>query len=228
MSEHVPPDTHSWTFEHALPTGGCLACLLPSCSEQHQDFCHVLQPRGFLFQQTWGWVKNLWNTIYLGGWRIFVYQQFWCEGYQGFDPQRRPTLPSVSVTTTGQIRSLLVDIEQGHGGLTRQVDAIFCMARFRLCGRRNRCQTWTTFRCIDLLYSYIMQINSWRWVYNGVHVVTASINHRHAACNASNWSQVRYSAEVSDQGAAWIPLGVDKSQCQFWIPKFWLVDLEGL
>ena len=116
--------TKPWSMFRQTPTGGCLACLLPSCSEQHQDFCHILQPRGFLFQQTWGWVKNLWNTIvpYLGGWRIFVYQQFWCEGYQGFDPQRRPTLPSVSVTTTGQIRSLLVDIEQGHGGLTRQVD----------------------------------------------------------------------------------------------------------
>ena len=56
--------TKPWSMFRQTPTGGCLACLLPSCSEQHQDFCHIVQPRGFLFQQTWGWVKNLWNTIF--------------------------------------------------------------------------------------------------------------------------------------------------------------------
>ena len=105
----------TWAVWVDLPTGGCPACRLPSSAARS----HRLQPRGFLFQKPCGWVKtyeihwntlqNLWNTLFLylaGDEEHPFIKNFGVKG--GFDPQRRSTLPSVSVTTSGQIQSALV------------------------------------------------------------------------------------------------------------------------
>ena len=167
--------TKPWSMFRQTPTGGCLACLLPSCSEQHQDFCHILQPRGFLFQQTWGWVKNLWNTIvpYLGGMNNICLPTVLVWRVPGFWP------PKATYTAFCECDYHWADPESlgWHWARPWRLDTTGWWpdlgATVVRCG-----QHLDTLSYYIVIYSYIIHINSWRWVYHGVHGVTASINHR--------------------------------------------------